>query len=380
MWKDITLQSAGLRAWVEQKNGAVIRRLVGYRRYQGFEAATLLAELYASARLFVNVFQPSFKLASKSRTGARVTKRYHPPAKPCRRLLAHPATSADTKAQLTALESSLDPVALLARLRELQAALAALSDGVTLELVKEPAALSEFLAGLRIAWKSGETRPTAIAKAKPARYWRSRIDPFAAVAADLDRRFAAAPGSRDARYSRRYRPSTQAYMLTICCGLSSGALSCGGTRMQSLWSSILALFNEVAAIDKECARINACAPPGARHLSGVELRARNLREFTRDTPSFTDKTQLADPNGSGRLVWPPPRPLMAAAFAETMMPASARRFSGDWWEEREQGAARQQAEQQHIADSYARMTKEQEERENAEARERFIAHQPKNGA
>jgi len=96
---------------------------------------------------------------------------------------------------LTALESSLDPVALLARLRELQAALAALSDGVTLELVKEPAALSEFLAGLRIAWKSGETRPTAIAKAKPARYWRSRIDPFAAVAADLDRRFAAAPGS-----------------------------------------------------------------------------------------------------------------------------------------------------------------------------------------
>ena len=42
---------------------------------------------------------------------------------------------------------------------------------------------------------------------------------------------------RNARYSRRYRPSTQAYMLTICCGLSSGALSCGGTRMQSLWSS-----------------------------------------------------------------------------------------------------------------------------------------------
>ena len=44
------------QAWVEQKNGAVIRRLVGYRRYQGIEAAALLAELYASARLFVNVF------------------------------------------------------------------------------------------------------------------------------------------------------------------------------------------------------------------------------------------------------------------------------------------------------------------------------------
>ena len=183
------------QAWVEQKNGAVIRRLVGYRRYQGVAAATLLAELYASARLFVNVFQPSFKLASKSRTGARVTKRYHPPATPCRRLLAHSATSAATKTYLIALESNLDPVALLARLRELQAALAALSDGVTLELVKEPAALSEFLAGLRIAWRAGEIRPTSITKVKPARYWRSRIDPFAAVAADLDRRFSASPAS-----------------------------------------------------------------------------------------------------------------------------------------------------------------------------------------
>ena len=38
------------QAWVEQKNGAVIRRLVGYRRYQGIEAAQLLAELYATAR------------------------------------------------------------------------------------------------------------------------------------------------------------------------------------------------------------------------------------------------------------------------------------------------------------------------------------------
>ena len=183
------------QAWVEQKNGAVIRRLVGYRRYYGVAAAALGAELYASARLFVNVFQPSFNLASKSRTGARAKQNATIPATPCRRLLAHPATSADTKANLIALESNLDPVALLARLRELQAALAALSDGVTLELVKEPAALSEFLVGLRVAWRAGEIRPTSIAKVKPARYWRSRIDPFAAVAADLDRRFSASPAS-----------------------------------------------------------------------------------------------------------------------------------------------------------------------------------------
>ena len=70
------------QAWVEQKNGAVVRRLVGYRRFEGLEAAAELARLYAAVRLFVNFFQPSFKLAEKQRDGARVIKRYHKPATP----------------------------------------------------------------------------------------------------------------------------------------------------------------------------------------------------------------------------------------------------------------------------------------------------------
>ena len=76
------------QAFVEQKNGAVVRRIVGYRRLEGLEAAAALGELYRSVRLFVNFFQPSFKLAEKSRDGAVVKKRYHPPATPCQRLLA----------------------------------------------------------------------------------------------------------------------------------------------------------------------------------------------------------------------------------------------------------------------------------------------------
>src|SRR5690242_12978228 len=51
------------QAWVEQKNGAVVRRMVGYRRFEGLQAAAELARLYAAMRLFVNFFQPSFKLA-----------------------------------------------------------------------------------------------------------------------------------------------------------------------------------------------------------------------------------------------------------------------------------------------------------------------------
>ena len=70
------------QAWVEQKNGAVVRRLVGYGRLEGVAAAATLARLYSASRLFVNVFQPSFKLAEKTREGARVRKRYHPPETP----------------------------------------------------------------------------------------------------------------------------------------------------------------------------------------------------------------------------------------------------------------------------------------------------------
>ena len=67
------------QAHVEQKNGAIVRRLVGYGRLEGLVAAKALARLYAAARLHTNLFQPSFKLKEKKRIGARVIKRYHPP-------------------------------------------------------------------------------------------------------------------------------------------------------------------------------------------------------------------------------------------------------------------------------------------------------------
>ena len=57
------------QAFVEQKNGAVVRRLVGYGRFDGVETARVMARLYAAARLHVNFFQPSFKLKEKRREG-----------------------------------------------------------------------------------------------------------------------------------------------------------------------------------------------------------------------------------------------------------------------------------------------------------------------
>ena len=98
------------QAWVEQKNGSIVRRLVGYGRLSGVEATKALATLYASTRLYVNFFQPSFQLKSKTRDGARVHKIYPTPATPCDRLLAHASTTTAIKARLKAQFESLDPV------------------------------------------------------------------------------------------------------------------------------------------------------------------------------------------------------------------------------------------------------------------------------
>ena len=63
------------QAWIEQKNGSVVRRLVGYGRLEGVAAGEALSRRYSASRLFVNFFQPSFKLADKERIGAHVRKR-----------------------------------------------------------------------------------------------------------------------------------------------------------------------------------------------------------------------------------------------------------------------------------------------------------------
>ena len=108
------------QAFVEQKNGAVVRRLVGYGRLDGAETARIMARLYAAARLYVNFFQPSFKLKEKRREGAKVIKRYHDPATLYQRALAHPKLDKAIKRRLREMHRTLDPVALLAEMRAAQ--------------------------------------------------------------------------------------------------------------------------------------------------------------------------------------------------------------------------------------------------------------------
>ena len=161
------------QAWIKQKNGAVVRKLMGYRRFEGLAAARAITRLYAAARLFVNFFQPSFKLAAKERDGAKVSKRYHPPQTPCDRLIDAPSLPPAAKDQLRDVAGKLDPLKLLEEMRAVQAHLVALADGnAPLAMTSEPPDLAAFVSTLSSAWHTGEVRPTFSIDAKP-RYLRA---------------------------------------------------------------------------------------------------------------------------------------------------------------------------------------------------------------
>src|SRR5215213_3474118 len=76
------------QAHVEQKNWSVVRRLLGYDRYETEAERTLLQRVYQWLRLWTNHWQPVLKLTGKERVGAKVRKQYDPAQTPYRRVLA----------------------------------------------------------------------------------------------------------------------------------------------------------------------------------------------------------------------------------------------------------------------------------------------------
>lgn len=70
------------QCFVEQKNGAIVRQVVGYDRLVGEHASRQLTELYRALCLYVNCFQPSMKLLSKQWDGKKVRYVYDPAKTP----------------------------------------------------------------------------------------------------------------------------------------------------------------------------------------------------------------------------------------------------------------------------------------------------------
>lgn len=106
------------QAHVEGKNWTVVRRFLGYGRYEGDLARVEINALYEDIRLYVNFFQPVMKLVSKTRIDGKVKKVYDVAQTPYQRVLASPDITQDRKDALTALYATLNPVTLYARIQK----------------------------------------------------------------------------------------------------------------------------------------------------------------------------------------------------------------------------------------------------------------------
>ena len=106
--------------FVEQKNYSVIRRTVGYSRYDTDKELNTLNELYSYLRLYVNFFQPVRKLIKKERIGSKIIKRYDEAKTPYRRVLASPDILDEIKVKLKNQYAMLNPAELKRKITKLQ--------------------------------------------------------------------------------------------------------------------------------------------------------------------------------------------------------------------------------------------------------------------
>lgn len=173
------------QAHIEQKNGSVIRRSVGYDRFEGVEAVTKLLALYRVLRLYVNFFQPSCKLLKKTRMGSKTTKHYDKARTPMQRLIESKGVTPDTRSKLVKMRDALDPVDLFGKIGVLQESLwdVAVLDG-------QQMLVQEMPARAKTAPQTHSDEPGRLLSLKPKRpskrsytsrvphIWRTRPDPL----------------------------------------------------------------------------------------------------------------------------------------------------------------------------------------------------------
>jgi hypothetical protein len=187
------------QAHVEEKNGSIVRRMIGYDRYEGARAYSALAAVYEKLRLYVNFFQPSMKLVSKERVGAKVRKKYDKAKTPYQRALASASVDEHSKEALREQMLHLDPVLLFQQIEKLQEIFwkHAWKRGSSLEPV---CAVSEAVIAITTNPETGAAPDTPLLSAQPRRYrktgkprkkmaprtWKTWSDVFASVTSEIE--------------------------------------------------------------------------------------------------------------------------------------------------------------------------------------------------
>jgi hypothetical protein len=104
--------------FVEQKNGNIVRRVIGRDRYSSKQAYETLNRVYYLLRLYINFFQPAMKLVSKTRHGAKVYRVYDTAQTPYRRVLKIGVISKTSEVRINSTYAHLNPVILLKQIND----------------------------------------------------------------------------------------------------------------------------------------------------------------------------------------------------------------------------------------------------------------------
>ncbi len=183
-------QKSNDQCYVEQKNGQIVRQVVGYDRFVGELAYRQLTELYRALRVYVNCFQPSMKLQTKQREGSKVRRTYDQAQTPMQRLLASGAVAQHKQLELRRVIQALDPLRLLHQLEHLQKALwrHAITSSSENQESTSPLQFSVQLVSSEKVPANGipGTPPSLLKRARRKKYqtsgrphdWRTRKDPF----------------------------------------------------------------------------------------------------------------------------------------------------------------------------------------------------------
>jgi primosomal protein N' len=116
--------------FVEQKNWASVRKIVGYARFSGGAGTLALQDIYTHYDRLLNFFYPCQKLLSKERVGSKVKKTYGKPGSPFDRAVASPDYAAEIKKVLVAQKKRINLVPEMEKMQKAIDRLSALAEPV----------------------------------------------------------------------------------------------------------------------------------------------------------------------------------------------------------------------------------------------------------
>lgn len=105
--------------YVEQKNYTVLRRFIGYARYDTEQQLQVIKEILKLVEPYVNFFQPMMRCIKKDRLGAKVKKVYDTAKTPYQRLLESGVLTEEQKTKLQSYYETLNPMELKRKINKL---------------------------------------------------------------------------------------------------------------------------------------------------------------------------------------------------------------------------------------------------------------------